>query len=301
MNSDNEGSGGLRIAKVSGIELVLNNWFLLLMVFFAFAGFAGQVLGIFASIIFHEFAHSAAATSLGYIVKEIEVLPFGGVAKAEKLSDVSGRAEGLIAVAGPLASLGLAAVLYFWALRLPEISNTLMFYVNANLILVGFNMLPALPLDGGRITRAYLSTIWDYGRATHFVLGITKTIGIILALTILCEFIIAKRINFTFIMAAFFLLLVGFKEKCYSSFRAMRILAQKKELLAKKGIMETVYFTVLETTPAKIILPYIESDRYYVFLLVDEDCRFVGSVSERDLWDRLLTYGIYASMESFLA
>ncbi|HWQ60771.1 MAG TPA: M50 family metallopeptidase, partial [Negativicutes bacterium] len=93
----------MRAGRVAGVQLILNNWFLALIVLFAFAGLAGKVLAVFAAVLWHEAAHAAAAAALGYRVREIELLPFGGVARIERADTAGAASEIIMAAAGPLA------------------------------------------------------------------------------------------------------------------------------------------------------------------------------------------------------
>ncbi|MCC2643822.1 MAG: putative zinc metalloprotease containing domain pair [Nitrospira sp.] len=117
--------------------------------------------GLFASLIFHELAHSLVARRFGIPIKGITLFIFGGVAHMEE-EPPSPKSEFLMAVAGPLASLLLATAFYAvgqsgktlgWPEPLTGIAGYLSFI---NVVLVIFNMVPAFPLDGGRVLRAAL-------------------------------------------------------------------------------------------------------------------------------------------------
>jgi Zn-dependent protease/CBS domain-containing protein len=123
-------------------------------------GIAGT-LGLFASIVFHEFCHSLVARRYGLPMRGITLFIFGGVAE---MSDEPGSAktEFLMAIAGPISSLLLAAVLALLlvlgrSVALPEtLTGVLAYLVLLNVMLAGFNLLPAFPLDGGRVLRSIL-------------------------------------------------------------------------------------------------------------------------------------------------
>lgn len=119
------------------------------------------MLGLFASLLLHELAHSVVARHLGVPIKSITLFLFGGVAELEA-EPKSGLTELWIAIAGPLMSLGLA--FGFWSLSgaaavigiPPACVSILAYLALINLVLAVFNMVPAFPLDGGRVLRAYL-------------------------------------------------------------------------------------------------------------------------------------------------
>lgn len=121
----------------------------------------GGALGLFVSIVFHEFCHSIVAKRFGMPMKGITLFIFGGVAE---MSDEppSAKSEFFMAIAGPLSSLLLGGVLFGvgrlgQAAGVPEAVNAVFLYLAfLNVIVAGFNMIPAFPLDGGRVLRSIL-------------------------------------------------------------------------------------------------------------------------------------------------
>ncbi|UWR21832.1 site-2 protease family protein [Sulfitobacter sp. S190] len=119
------------------------------------------MLGLFASLIAHELAHSIIARRLGVPIKTITLFLFGGVAELEA-EPTSAKVEFLVAIAGPVMSLLLA--IFIWALSvgtmmagaITPFAEVLSYLALINLALALFNMIPAFPLDGGRMLRAYL-------------------------------------------------------------------------------------------------------------------------------------------------
>lgn len=142
--------------------------------------------GLFASIIFHEFWHSAVARHYGLPMKGITLFIFGGIAEMSQEPDRP-KTEFLMAVAGPLASVLLGFA--FYALQgvtqrgddPTMMSGVLGYLAFINWLLAGFNMLPAFPLDGGRIFRSILWSIrGDLIGATRIVCGVGSAFGVAL-------------------------------------------------------------------------------------------------------------------------
>lgn len=143
-------------------------------------------IGLMFSIVFHEMAHSLVARRYGLPIRGITLFIFGGVAEMEQ-EPPSPKAEFLMAVAGPAASFLLSAVL-FALLRFasvmsgPEpVKGTLWYLASLNGVLALFNLLPAFPLDGGRMLRAALwhwrgDLIW----ATRIASGGGDLFGVVL-------------------------------------------------------------------------------------------------------------------------
>lgn len=137
-------------------------------------------LGLFGSIILHELAHAVVAQRNGIKMRGITLFIFGGVAEMAA-EPQSARAEFLVAVAGPLASVaisgvshGLAAMGLAWGWS-PGLVAVFAYLGFINLLLVAFNMVPAFPLDGGRVLRALL---WHRSKNVVWATRITANMGL---------------------------------------------------------------------------------------------------------------------------
>lgn len=140
------------------------------------------IIAVFVCVVLHEFGHIIAARRYGIKTPDITLLPIGGLARLERMPDKPGQ-ELVIALAGPLVNV-VIAVLIFAVLgysvgleQIAQIENPRAdFFVRlagVNVFLVVFNMIPAFPMDGGRVLRALLATRIPWARATQ----IAATIG----------------------------------------------------------------------------------------------------------------------------
>jgi stage IV sporulation protein FB len=153
------------LATIAHIPIRAHITLLLLFVFLAlsFGGFGVFYAAVvFASVLLHELGHAAVTRLRGGRVKEILLLPIGGVAVIDRLPTRPAD-ELLIASAGPAVSLLLALVFH----RLEPLSAFFISMRNVNLALALFNLLPAFPMDGGRILRALLTLRMGRRRATE--------------------------------------------------------------------------------------------------------------------------------------
>lgn len=170
------------ILRIAGIQLRIHVTFLLLMVWLAFgsASTAIFVLLLFVCVVLHEFGHALAAKMYGINTPDITLLPIGGVARLERMPEEP-KQELVIAIAGPLVNVIIAACLFVvigargyvgpeTAVRGGDLLISL-FQINIWLLL--FNLLPAFPMDGGRVLRALLAIRMTYARATQ----VAATVG----------------------------------------------------------------------------------------------------------------------------
>lgn len=183
--------GAVEIGRFSGIDVKVHWTFFLLLAFFAFLGYqaSGSAVGaltatltiaaLFLCVLLHEFGHSLVAQRLGIGISSITLLPLGGVSNLESLPEKPAD-EVKITLAGPLVNVVLApsffgvGLLFGAAPRAPgdlfvSIGSVGQFFIYLgylNVALAVFNLLPAFPLDGGRILRALLATRLGAVRAT---------------------------------------------------------------------------------------------------------------------------------------
>jgi Zn-dependent protease len=183
-------SWSLPIFRVAGIQLRIHVTFLLLIVWLAFgyyheggsAAAAARVIFVlllFLCVVLHEFGHAFAAKAFGINTPDITLLPIGGVARLERMPEEPIQ-ELMIAVAGPAVNVIIAISLFIvigarGLLQQATVDggDLIAQLLTINVVLVLFNLLPAFPMDGGRVLRALLATRLPYARATQ----IAATIG----------------------------------------------------------------------------------------------------------------------------
>ncbi len=192
----NGGAWSLSLGSVSGIPIRLHFSFLLFLAWLAIGSIqSGQwgglffVVGIFSCVVLHELGHSLIAQRYGIGVADIVLYPIGGVARLLKLPKPA--QELWIAIAGPLVNVVIAAALYLWLWA----THTMipwqelwasqghfwqkLSFANA-VLLFGINLIPAFPMDGGRVLRALLALRLDELRATQIAAAIGQFLAIAL-------------------------------------------------------------------------------------------------------------------------
>lgn len=168
-----------RIGKLLGFPIEINLSFLLLLgiVFVAYGGLVGvMVVSLaFGFVLLHELGHAVVARKLRVNVSGIELGFLGGAAKMTNLPTTA-NTELLIAAAGPAVSLVLGGV----GLGLAALFNSQLLALVGwiNLVIAGFNLIPALPMDGGRILRAALSKRMSFVRATDVSVTVARVAAI---------------------------------------------------------------------------------------------------------------------------
>ena len=174
-----------RIARIAGTDVKVHVTFLLLLGFYALRGgavVALLILAIFGCVLLHEVGHIMMARRFGIRTPDVLLLPIGGLARLERMPEEP-RQELLIAIAGPAVTLAIAVLLYAALaagggapeLRTLYTAPTTSFVAELyriNVVLLVFNLIPAFPMDGGRVLRALLSRRVGAVRATRIAAGI---------------------------------------------------------------------------------------------------------------------------------
>nr|WP_319372759.1 CBS domain-containing protein [uncultured Methanobacterium sp.] len=184
-----------KIFSIFNIPVELHISFLLLMALIYGVAIFNLVPGVdlnaallitllFVTVILHELAHSYVAQRYGIGIERIVLLPIGGVSSMEELPKDPGQ-EFRIAIAGPLVNILIALICYglFFGLlqSYPSIASFLNYFALVNVILGAFNLIPAYPMDGGRVLRAFLAGRMSYLQATETAASVGKFLAIFMA------------------------------------------------------------------------------------------------------------------------
>jgi Zn-dependent protease/CBS domain-containing protein len=190
-------SWSLNIGRVAGTVVRIHLTFLLFLAWifaasYAQGGAAAAVdsllflLLLFLCVLLHEFGHIFTARAFGVPTPYVTLLPIGGVAQLERIPEEPGQ-EFLIAIAGPLVNVAIATLLVLFAganlhmaaatamdnMKIPLLDRL----AAVNLFLALFNLIPAFPMDGGRVLRAALATRFGYVRATEIAAAIGQVVA----------------------------------------------------------------------------------------------------------------------------
>jgi Zn-dependent protease/CBS domain-containing protein len=191
-----------RIGRIAGIDVFVHFTFVLLVAWLTYAHYAEHgdvgealvglafILSLFGIIVLHELGHALAARHYGIDTRDITLLPIGGVARLDRIPEQP-QQELVVALAGPAVNVVLALALYVGLrldARLLQVSeaarvggNFLVQLFWVNVFLAVFNMLPAFPMDGGRVLRAALAMRLDYVRATQIAVTVGQGMAVFFA------------------------------------------------------------------------------------------------------------------------
>jgi Zn-dependent protease len=190
----------IKIGKLAGIDVFIHFTFFLLLAWIGFIHYSQNqsvgaavtgiafILVVFACVVLHELGHALTARKYDIKTRDIILLPIGGVARLEKMPDKPIQ-ELWVALAGPAVNVGIAFLLAGYMLitnsytPIGQLTNTTATFAErimaVNIFLVMFNMIPAFPMDGGRVLRALLATRLPYPKATQYAAFLGQGIAVL--------------------------------------------------------------------------------------------------------------------------
>lgn len=231
-------------------------------------GFAAAI-GLFVSVLIHELGHCVVGQRLGMKIKRITLWILGGMAQFEKLPSQPGG-EAVMAIAGPITSLALGGL--FWLTRglvsaqLASAQFLLSYLMFMNVVLAVFNLLPALPLDGGRVLRSLLALRMPRIQATQIAASVSKMLAVLLGLLGFVSF------NLILMLIALFIYMAVTGET------QVAVVAGMLKDISVKELMSREVKTVSPDMSLSDLVKKMFDERHLGYPVVDDSGRLVGMV-----------------------
>ena len=248
-------------------------------------GAAGTV-GLFVSIIFHELCHSLVARRFGLPMRGITLFVFGGVAEMDE-EPPSAKAEFLMAVAGPISSVLLGGIFYAmylftyktgWPILVFAVLNYLAIL---NWLLASFNLLPAYPLDGGRVLR---SALWEWKKNIRWATRIASQIGAGFGIALIV-FGVLNIVSGVLIGGIWWFLIGMFLRNAAQTSYQQILVRKSLEGEKVRDFMKPEPVTAPSSISIeKLVEDYIYKYHYKMFPVVEND-RLIGCITTRQVKD----------------
>lgn len=267
--------------RVFGIKITLHPLFGFIILASVFTGYFIELLILFGIVLIHELGHTTMASYFGWKVKGIELLPFGGVAVVEQQGVVPAREELFVAMAGPLQNgwlIGVSLLLNWqglWPLAWGE------YFITANLMIALFNLLPVLPLDGGRMLQATMSMVLPYYKS----LQLSQWISLGLSFGLVgyaCFAMGSKGIQLNLLMIGLFLCYSNWYDLRHVHYQYLRFLMYRREQIARlhQSGVTPVPIVASHKTPIHRLLRMLMRDSAHQFVLLNDYGRVLSVVPE---------------------
>lgn len=257
--------------------------FLILCILCHFAG--GRVLPALSMLALHELGHLMAARCFRLPLTQFDLTPFGGVFSFGGMDDLPRAKRFIVYAAGALMNaLGLAALLI--AFRRGVSPMMCAPYARAACLLLLFNLLPALPLDGGRMLLIILSLWIEEKKAARALLLNARLVG-----TALCGLSLAGallgRFSFAPMSAGLYLFSLAAAEERSLPARYAHHLIERRLLLARRGALDARGIAVLQTEPLHALFPRLCDAKYHYLYVLNAKGALLGTVDEQKICSAL--------------
>lgn len=252
-------------------------------------GYTKEMFILFLFVMLHEMAHVIFAVMYKLRVETIEIFPFGGVARIGNIEGVEAHKEIIIAMAGPGANIIAASIILALnraGVSIPDFS----YLMNVNITLALFNLLPGLPLDGGRMLRAALAYYTGFKKATRT----SAVMGKIIAMALLFVGIIVYiygNLNISLLVIPFFIFISAVNEENGIMYTIMKNITNKNSDFITRGVMDTTGICVYENVMIREVLKNFDLNRYHLIVVINSEMKIRAVFTESQVFEALSFYG----------
>lgn len=246
-------------------------------------GYFIELLTLFGIVLIHEFGHVAAAKSFGWQIREVTLLPFGGVAEMEDSSSVPAHEEIIVALAGPLQNalmISLAFLMKLWGVQTD--TGWWDYFMTANLMIGLFNLLPIFPLDGGKLLQSILSYVFQYHQTLITVIIVSLTFSGAM-IVYACLPLSGTGIQLNLFMLGLFLLYSNWYEYRNLTYRHMRFLISRQRRIwgwISQGVLAQP-IVVDERRTVTDILRMLKREKYHLIYVLNQQGKICGVFTEQ--------------------
>lgn len=274
----------------------ISRYFIPYVIFLIIIGYREQILYTFIVVFCHELIHYIFARHYNISGFDIEFIAVGTVIKLKDLDEATPKEDIAISACAPLANLAFSLVFY----TIYSKSGMHVFYTFSciNLAIGIFNLIPAFPLDGGRIFRSILNLKTNYRKANKIMIRVSIIIGIILMLIYVISFL-KKDSVFNVGIIGLFIVMSSLKENERIAYIIMGDIFKKKYKFIKRGYIENRHLSIHYKQNLLTAMSMFDKNKYNVFMVLNDSMKVMDIVYEEEIVDALKIYG-NITLEEFL-
>lgn len=264
------------------------------IIIFIIVGAKLDLLFSFIFIFIHESTHVIVAKSMQMNLKEWISHPIGFAIEIDEIEELTSKQKLILYGSGPLINLILA--LLFYVIYKIAGNEVFILFININLMLGIFNLIPAFPLDGAQIMRIILSKFFLYKEASKITVYSSFVISLVL-MGIFIYFI--HSFNITFFLSSILIFISTLKEKRNTMYIIMGDMGRKRIRVKKKGYIDTKVICVYYKKELISLLTLIDKNKFNIFYIVDDELEVLAILREDEILNTLKSKG-NMEMESFI-
>lgn len=266
-----------------------------------FAHILHTSLMAYSVVAIHELFHLFAALLLGVRVKSVIVMPFGITLRLQDGYIRQPYKEVLVCLAGPFANVLMLTAVQLLRELFPWAEQSLFFFAGLNWAMLLLNLLPVLPLDGGRVLKAVLTHSWGFVNAFNLLRRLTRVFAVILFVMggIL---LVVTRLNVTLLLIGGFLFFHILEENQNNQLILMKEILYAKDKLRRRGVIVSKSISALNTVAAMELVKRFSYNHFYVIHVIDRKTLApLGLLTEAQVIDALTEAGSGVTLGEALA
>ncbi|HEX7055636.1 MAG TPA: M50 family metallopeptidase [Bacilli bacterium] len=276
--------------KLCGIVFRFHSLFAVVMLLSLLTGYLVEAATLFTIVLIHELGHVMAAKAFGWKVKEVRLLPFGGVAEMDSQGKNRVSEELAVSIAGPLQNVVM--IVFAWGMRHFGVwgEQWSMFFIESNRLIILFNLLPILPLDGGKIVQSVISLWAGYYRTLAVCLKASMALSCAMILVALLP-LRTSGVQLNLAVVGCFLAYTNWCDLKNVHYVFLRFLFHRELHLAKNG-KTGMRARPLAVTPEKKLQQLVRSIHrpcYHFFYVVETTGELQGILTENRVLHKYLT------------
>ncbi|WP_241242992.1 M50 family metallopeptidase [Paenibacillus whitsoniae] len=243
-----------------------------------------EAITLFGIVLVHELGHLTAANGFGWRVQEVQLLPFGGVLVVDELGTASTREELIVALSGPLQHVWMiGAALLMKSLELGS-ANWWDFFIDANVMIALFNLLPVLPLDGGKVMQCLLGYVVSY----HSTIVYSAVISMVLSVLMIGFAgvqLLQGELPINILVVGGFLLMsnwYAYRQVPYHFLRFLMARGPRVSLILSRGALAQPIVITKQRTMAETLKLFMR-EKYHLIYIINEAGRIQAVVPEQQI------------------
>ncbi|MEK4565754.1 M50 family metallopeptidase [Alkalihalobacillus sp. FSL R5-0424] len=265
----------------------INPFFWIVLAIGLLTGYFREAILLFFIVFIHELGHATAALHFKWKLRKIELLPFGGVAEVEESGNKPIKEELIVILSGPIQHLWMIGLSFLLVQTNSWSSYWHELFVWHNLVILCFNLLPILPLDGGKLVQLWFMERWSYKKA-HLA-SIISSVSVLIIVA-LCTLILPFHLNM--ILVLLFLVINNYLEWKQRHYRFMRFLTERNHLPNKED--KPLVLFVPSDIPVREAVRLLRRGYRHEFRFENDKQQVSESTVLQALFDRKLTEPLHA-------
>lgn len=280
----------MRIGSIRGCVIRVHPLFPCMLIFLCVSGAAWPAVAFLSALVLHESAHFLCAVRMHIPVTQIELTPFGGSMQISLVEALPPKQVFILSAAGPVCNLFLLCVSLLVAWRFSAFHPGLLSFIQGNAAMLCINLLPVLPLDGGRMILAVLSRYFNRTQLLRIFLLCGRLMALLLILTSFIASLQGMPCFSFAILGVYLLYAAALEEKTgvsryLAAFMARRIRFEKHKTLPVQALCAA------SSLPAFMLIGQLKPGAYHVVHVIEEaSLRPLGELNEADLLSCILDH-----------